>query len=85
MPTSPTKPPEAPVKPPTRMPTFIVDLIVKYATDAAPTLGGAAAKSLSGLMVRMKQTELSAIEQAHVTGVVVMAVTRLAENMKSRL
>lgn len=82
MPTAPVTPPEAPVKPPVKLPSFLVDIIVKYATDAAPTIGTAAAKSLSSLLKKAGQEELSPIEAAHVQGVVVMAVVRLAGVLK---
>lgn len=79
---SPTAPPAAPVKAPSRFPSFITDLVVKYAVDAAPMVGAATSKSISGFLARSSQAPLSAIEEAHVTGVVVMLVTRLANKLK---
>jgi hypothetical protein len=77
--------PAAPVKAPSKLPSFLTDLIVKYALDAAPTLGTAASKSLNGLLQKVGQPAMSPIEEAHVAGVVVMTVTRLTSVLKSKI
>lgn len=78
MPDAPVTPPAAPVKPPSKLPTFLTDLIRHYVTDAAPHIGAMAAKGLNDVLVKSNQQPLSAVEAAHVSGLTSSVVLRLA-------
>lgn len=70
--------PVAPVKAPTHIPSFITELIIRYATDAAPAIAAASAKYIDSLLDRSGQQQFTGAETTNVTGVIVMVITRSA-------
>lgn len=72
---SPVAPP-APVRPPSHVPSFITDLVIRYATDAAPAIAAASAKYIDSMLDRAGQQQFTGAEMTNVTGVIVMVITR---------